>query len=397
MKQYINLLKSEPILKRLSTIQLIAYFGAWFSNVAIYTLLLDMGVSATVISFVAMLHFMAGVFQAPISGVIIDSIKPKTIMLTLIVFEILSTLMLVFITTDDDLVLLYFLIFIKMASASFYFTTEMSLLPKILDGKKLQLANELHSMIWSFSYTLGMASSGFFVYMFGVKNAFLLDAMMFIVSFFLLYFLELNVNISKQKENFLKMMGESLSYLKTNKKTLHLMLVHAFVGITAFDALVALMVDTYYSSIIATSLALGFIHASRATGLVVGPMFLSSWITNKRVVYLFVFQGLAVLLWSVFMYDFYFSLMASFVVGFFTTTLWSYTYTLLQKNTDENYYGRVVAYNDMFFLGTAGLTSFGIGFLKSLDFSLEFIAVVMGFGFFIGAFYFRWILKRYKI
>ena len=74
MNKYITLLQSEPILKRLSIIQLIAYFGAWFSNVAIYTLLLDMDVDPAVIAFVAMLHFLAGVIQAPFSGTIIDAL-----------------------------------------------------------------------------------------------------------------------------------------------------------------------------------------------------------------------------------------------------------------------------------------------------------------------------------
>ena len=107
MKEYIDLLKSELVLKRLSTIQLIAYFGAWFSNVAIYTLLLEMSVSPEVVAFVAMLHFLAGVVQAPLSGSVIDSVKPKKLMLFLIFIEMLSTIFLIFI---DDISDLYFLI-----------------------------------------------------------------------------------------------------------------------------------------------------------------------------------------------------------------------------------------------------------------------------------------------
>ena len=103
MNAYIKLLNTEPILKRLSTIQLIAYFGAWFSNVAIYTLLLDLKVSAEIVGFVAMLHFIAGVFQAPFSGAIIDSMKPKKLMLILIAVEIFATLFLVLINNISDL------------------------------------------------------------------------------------------------------------------------------------------------------------------------------------------------------------------------------------------------------------------------------------------------------
>ena len=397
MNEYIKLLKSEPVLKRLSTIQLIAYFGAWFSNVAIYTLLLDMGVSAEVVAFVAMLHFLAGVIQAPFSGVVIDSMKPKKLMLMLITVEIFATLFLVFINNISDLNLLYALIFFKMAAASFYFTTEMSLLPKILDGDKLQKANELHSIIWSLSYTFGMAISGFVVYLLGVKVAFILDAFMFVVSFYLLYNLDIKVELIKSGENLLEMMGDTFRYLKQFPHAIHLMLVHAFVGLTAFDALVALMVDKYYASVIATSLALGLLHASRALGLVIGPIILGKWVNNKRIIYIFMAQALSVLLWAVMMENFYLSLLASVVVGLFTTTLWSYTYTLLQKNIHKKYYGRIVAYNDMLFLSMAAFTSFMIGFLSVNGFSLQAIASIMACGFVVGGVYFAWVLKTQNI
>lgn len=397
MKAYLALLKSNDVLRRLSSIQLIAYFGAWFSNIAIYTLLLEMNVSPAIVAFVAMLHFLAGVVQAPFSGTIIDSVKPKFLMLTLIAIEIFATLFLIFVTQVSDLWLLYLLIFLKMAAASFYFTTEMSLLPKILDGDKLQKANELHSIIWSFSYTLGMAVSGFFVYYFGVKIAFLLDACMFMVGFYMLYSLKLEIDVIKSDENLLQMMGDTFAYLKRNPLAMHLMLLHSFLGLTAFDALVALMVDKYYASIIATSLALGLLHSARAIGLVIGPMFLGKYLNNKFLVYVFLAQAFALALWAWMMHDFYLSLAASVVVGLFTTTLWSYTYTLLQKNIEAKYYGRIVAYNDMLFLSSAAFTSFMIGFLATHDFSLEAVTLIIGAGFIIGAFYFHWLLKNKNI
>jgi len=397
MNKYISLLNSEPILKRLSTIQLIAYFGAWFSNVAIYTLLLEMKVSAEVVAFTAMLHFLAGVVQAPFSGSIIDSVKPKVLMLSLITIEIFATLFLLFVNVVTDLWLLYTLIFLKMAAASFYFTTEMSLLPKVLAGEKLQKANELHSIIWSFSYTLGMALSGFVVYLFGIKIAFILDASMFVVGFVLLYNLEIKVEVIKTGENFIQMMGDTFRYLKRTPQAIHLMLVHAFVGLTAFDALVALMVDKYYSSIIAISLALGLLHASRAIGLVIGPMILSKWTNNRGIVYVFVAQGFALWLWALLMHNFYLSIFASVIVGLFTTTLWSYSYTLLQKNIEEKYYGRIVAYNDMLFLSSAAFTSFMIGYLASNDYTLEHVTMFIGFGFILGAIYFKWVVKTQNI
>jgi len=397
MKQYIALLKDEKVLRRLSTIQLISYFGAWFSNVAIYTLLLDLHVNAAIIAFVAMLNFLAGVIQAPLSGPIIDRVHPKKLMLSLIVVEIIATFSLVMVHQLSDLWLLYFLVFLKMAAASFYFTTEMSLLPKILDGTKLRVANELHSIIWSLSYTLGMAISGFVVYWLGINAAFILDGMMFIAAFMLLYSMEIEIEILKVEENIIRMMQDIFIYLKKNPKAFHLMLLHSFVGLTAFDALVALMVEKYYASFVAVSLALGLLHSARAIGLVVGPVFIGKWINNKRLVYIFIAQGLAIWLWAYVMHNFYLSLAASVVVGFFTTTLWSYSYTLLQKNIEKKYYGRIVAYNDMLFLSSAAFTSYMIGHLATLSFSLPNITFFMGFGFIIGAVYYNFIFKKEKL
>jgi MFS family permease len=193
------------------------------------------------------------------------------------------------------------------------------------------------------------------------------------------------------------MMSDTFSYLKKRPQAMHLMIIHAFVGLTAFDVLVALMVDTYYASIIATSLALGLIHASRAVGLVVGPIVLSNWINNRRLVYVFMAQAVAIWFWAYMVESFYLSLFASFIVGLFATTLWSYTYTLLQQNIEEKYYGRIVAYNDMLFLSTAAFTSFMIGFLATDGYSLKAITIFLGVGFVIGGLYFKWILKTQNI
>ena len=110
VQHYINLLRDETVVRRLSIIQLISYFGAWFSNVAIYTLLVQLDVSAFLIALVAAFHFLPGVLQAPISGVMIDKTRPKQLMLFLIILEIISTLSLLMITSAQWIWLLLILV-----------------------------------------------------------------------------------------------------------------------------------------------------------------------------------------------------------------------------------------------------------------------------------------------
>lgn len=396
MRHYIDLLKNEKVLRRLSLIQLIAYFGAWFSNVAIYTLLVQMDVSAFVIAAVASFHFLPGVLQAPISGVFIDKIEPKKLMLFLLLIEVVCTFSLLLVTSSQWLWLLFVLIFIRMGAASFYFTLEMSLLPKILHGKSLQYANEIHSIIWSFSYTLGMAVSGFIVYKLGVKIAFIIDGLLFVLAFFMLLRLHIEITFEKSKESFFLSFKEGLKYLKTHKKIIHLIIIHATVGFTVFDALVALMAKEYYASFLAVPLALGIIHAIRASALVIGPMLLGKWINSSRLIYLFLIQGVAIIFWAAVVEDFYLSLLGSFVTGFATTTLWSFSYTLIQKHTDREYYGRVIAYNDMIFLLTGALSSLLVGLLIESGWSIAEVLRALGGVFILAMFYSVWVRRVYK-
>ncbi len=397
VQHYIELLKNETILRRLSLIQLISYFGAWFSNVAIYTLLVHLDVSAFLIALVAAFHFLPGVLQAPFSGVLIDKIHPKKLMLILIVLEIFSTLGLLLITSVEWVWLLLVLIFIRMGASSFYFTLEMSLLPKLLEGKSLQYANEIHSIIWSLSYTLGMAISGLLVYQLGITMAFIIDALLFVLAFFMLLGLKVDVEREIHAQSFIETFKEGLVYLKQNPKIIHLIVIHATVGFTVFDALVALMAKEYYLSILAVPLALGIVHSIRAVGLVIGPILLGKWINSERLIYIFLIQGLAMMFWASVIENFYLSLVGSFLAGFAITTLWSFTYTLIQKHTDKKYYGRVVAYNDMMFLSVSALSSLVVGVLIELQWGISEVLYLLASGFFLAAGYYKWIRKAYDV
>ena len=132
--------------------------------------------------------------------------------------------------------------------------------------------------------------------------------------------------------------------------------------------------------------------ASRAVALMFGPVFISKYVTKENLHYLMIFQGFSIILWGFVQNDFYISLIALFIVGLSTTTLWSFTYALLQNNCDEKYIGRVISYNDMFFMLSCVLTTLFIGLMASLT-SVDIITILLGVCFFAFAFYYTRILK----
>ena len=394
MNHYIELLRTNVTLLRLSIVQLICYFGAWFSHMAIYTLLIHLGAPVWALSAAAAFTFLPSMLLAPFSGAIIDKVDTKKFMLFLTAIEIVTVFWLMFITSLDALWILLGLIFIRMGTGSIYFQTEMSLLPKILSDKELKIANEIHSIIWSISYALGMAASGFYIHYFGTTSAFIADMILYGIGFYLLLGLDIPSLASKNTLHVKAMIWSGFVYIKENPKIMHLIFLHASIGFTAYDALIALLADHQYKHLLSIALVMGFINAARAVSQVLGQFVLSRYINQNTLFYLFIAQGISIMVWGIFQYDFYLSFVGIFLCGLFTTTLWSYTYTLLQYETDAEFYGRVIAYNDMVFMGVCTLVSFAIGALYEWGMPLWMITCMLGIAFIVIGFYWKWIQKQ---
>lgn len=393
MNHYRELLRNNATLRRLSIIQLICYFGAWFSHMAIYTLLITLEAPVWALSAAAAFTFLPSMLLAPFSGAIIDKVDTKKFMLFLTAIEIFTVFWLMFIHSLDALWLLLVLILIRMGTGSIYFQTEMSLLPKLLNDEELKIANEIHSIIWSTSYALGMAIAGFYVHYFGTTSAFIADMILYCIGFYMLLGLDIPSLASKHTLHVKAMIWSGFAYIKANPRIMHIIFLHASIGFSAYDALIALLADHAYKQLLSISLIMGAINAARALSQILGQLILSRYINQHTLFYLFIAQGLSIIVWGVLQYDFYLSFIGIFLCGLFTTTLWSYTYTLLQYETDEAFYGRVIAYNDMVFMGACTLVSFAIGALFDFGISLGQITCGLGVVFILFGFYWKWIQK----
>lgn len=385
----------HPVIRRLSLIQLISYFGTWFSQVAIFAMIVDFGASEITIAFTAAMAMLPAVVLAPVIGNVIDRVPFKRLMLILLLVEIGMTLGFIFIDSLKYLWVLLILIFFRSAAASMLFSAEMTLFPKLVQGDMLKNTNEIHSIIWSLCYAVGMAAGGIATHYMGFDAAFMIDAFLYSISVVLLLGLPLSLSNEKHTKSHLQMFKEGFTYLLAKKKLLHLIFLHASIGLTSFDALITLLADFEYKTLIAVPLAIGWMNATRALGLMIGPFFISSIISKNNLHYFFMLQGLAIILWSQMEYNFYYALISLFITGFFITTLWSYTYLFIQEETASNYMGRVISYNDMFFMLSNVFTALFIGYASKWGMSLEGITFTLGSGFILTALYYLWFKRRY--
>jgi MFS family permease len=287
------------------------------------------------------------------------------------------------------------LIFVRSSAASMLFSAEMSLFPRILKGKMLKNTNEIHSIIWSLCYASGMAIGGLATYYMGFDTAFLIDALLYTAALFILLGLHISLREEIHRDSNWTMFKEGIQYFISNRKIIHLVLLHASLGLTSFDALITLLADFYYKELIAVPLAIGWMNATRAVALMIGPFFISRIINKNTLHYFFIIEGLGIILWSQLQFNFYIAFIGLFAAGFFTTTLWSYTYLLIQEEIDPKFMGRIISYNDMFFMLANVIVALFIGYSAKWGLELKSITAILGLGFIATAGYYAWFKRHY--
>jgi len=391
---YLETLK-HPVVARLTIIQFISYFGTWFSQVAIASMLVSYGASEMQIASIFIMLMLPAILLSPISGWIIDQIDFKKLMRVVLIVEIVMTLLFMTVNSLDDIGWLMLFVFFRSLASSTLFSAEMALFPKILEGDMLRKTNEIHSIVWAVCFALGMGIGGIVTHYFGYDTTFLIDVLLYIIASFILIGLSIKLEPTQQVETAKEMIIGGFVYLKNHKKLLHLIFIHATVGLTTFDTLITLLADYHYKYILAIPLAIGWINTSRALGLFLGTLIFGRYIHEKSLHYIFAIQGVLIILWAFIQNSFGYSLMGIFAVGLLSTSLWSYTYYMIQQEIEQKFLGRVIAYNDMIYMISNVAVTLFIGYLAEMHIELSYITMALGFGFILTAFYYHWFKKRY--
>jgi MFS family permease len=383
--KYTEVLKS-PIVRGLTTVQFLSYFGTVFSHVAIASLLVKLGAGADMIAMIFIAILLPSLVLAPINGYIIDRFEFKKLILILLGIEMSMTICFMFVNTLEYIWLLWTFLFIRSIAGTIIFTAEMSYLPKVISGDTLKAANEVHSIIWSSTFAFGMALGGLSTYYFGYIGTFIIDFSFYVIAFFVMLKLSIKV-IQNKAQSAWNATKEVFGYIRANLRIVHIMILHSSVGLTVFDTIVTLLAKTEYKYVIAVPLAIGWINFSRALALMIGPVIFGKHIKMNNLWLVMIFQGATIILWAYFQYDFSLSLFSMFFVGLFTTSIWSFTYYMLQQNTDKEFLGRVISYNDMVFMAVSVGMTYTIGKMANAGIALSHISMMIGAIFFLVAFY----------
>lgn len=379
---------TNSIYNKLAIVQFLIYFGSFFSTVAIYTLVIKLDATPTQIAISSVAFLLPSLFGF-LTGAVVDKYLSKAFMSTVLLFEAIFSSLVLYIDSIEQFWLLIAFIVLRSSCSFMFFAAQMALFPQIAkDIDELKELNSLHSMIWSINFALGMSVGGLVVKAIGVYGAILVDVAVFVVAF--LIFLSIDINIkAKSIHSITKLIKEGISYLKSKPLTLKLMFLHASIALTNFDTIINLLAKYQYAVYIAVPLTIGFLNATRALALMFGAVFMTKYINKNNLEFFLVLQGLAIILWSILQNHYWGSIISMLLVGFLTTVLWSYTYTLMQTSVEKEYLGRVVAYSDTVFMSISMSVSFLSGYLYEIGLSISFITATLGIGFFIFALFYK--------
>lgn len=184
---YANLLRTNPNVRRLWMAQVVSEIGDWFNAVAIFSLLLELTGSARTVALATVFMVFPQVLTSPIAGVLNDRMSRRRVMIFADIARFFIIGGMLFAQSADRIWILYVLMFLETVMWALFEPGRSSLMPNLCrDEKEVLTANSLGAATWAVNFSLGSALGGFVAARLGRDAVFIMDALTFLVSAWLL-------------------------------------------------------------------------------------------------------------------------------------------------------------------------------------------------------------------
>ncbi len=352
---------AEPNFRRLWLAQIVSEIGDWFYSLAIYDLLLQMTGHASSVALALVLQVLPQTLVGPIAGVVNDRIPRKHVMIAADLSRAVIVFSMLFARSRSTLWLVYPLLFLESTMWAFFEPARTAVIPNVATEEDLIVANTLSSATWSFNLVVGAALGGFTLALLGNSALFVLNSLSFLVSAFFISRMHFNephahpsARLRARDFYDYSAIGDGIRYVRRDPRLFAILLVKtglATMGVSwvLFTVMGERVFPLHWhgvaperSAVLGMSMLLG----ARGIGAVVGPLFAARWAghsqTRLRLGILLGFLALALGYGSLGAAG---SLLVAclwvIVAHCGGSTVWVFSTTLLQLNTDDKFRGRV--------------------------------------------------------
>ena len=361
LASYLRLVRENRNFRRLWLAQIVSEIGDWFYTLAIYSLLLQLTGQASSVALALVLQVLPQTFVGPTAGVVNDRISRKRVMIAADLVRVVIVLSMLLVRSRAMVWMVYPLLLLETIMAAFFEPARSSVIPNITKRADVIVANTLGSTTWSLNLVLGATLGGVVGALLGRDAVFVLNALSFLFSALFIAgmrFAEPHAEAAgplRVHELFdYSPILEGMRYVRGQRNLLATIFVKAGnLVIGPSWVLFTVMGQKYFpvrwhhldpqrGAMLGMSLLLG----ARGLGALIGPLVSAPWAghENRRLRlgiffgYLVTAVGYALIgksgtvwfacLWAAFAH-----------CG--GSTVWVFSTTLLQLNTDDRFRGRV--------------------------------------------------------
>ena len=360
---YLRLLGQNRNFRRLWSAQIVSEIGDWFYTLAIYTLLLQLTGRAGSVALALVLQVLPQTFVGPAAGVVNDRVRRKHVMIAADLARMVIVLSMLLVRSRSTVWLVYPLLLAETVMAAFFEPARSSVIPNITSREDLVLANTLSSTTWSMNLVLGASLGGLVAALLGRDAVFVLNAASFLSSALLIRSMHFDEphadNATPLRLRDLvdySPIGDGIRYMRGRVRLLATVFVKAGMFVIGPSWVIfAVMgqhefpvrwhgLDPQRGAMLGMSLLMG----SRGVGALLGPLFSAPWAGHRderlRLGILggYVAEALG---YAALGSAGSLGLACLFVVIAHCggSTVWVFSTTLLQLNTDDRFRGRVFA------------------------------------------------------
>lgn len=399
MSEYISLLRQNRDYRALWLGSLISQLGDWFNLIASTTLVASLTGTGAAISYLFLARFLPLFLFSPLAGVLADRYDRRHIMIVSDLLRAATVLCFLLIRQPEHIWLLYVLTIVQFALSAIFTPARSAVLANIVQPSELVPANALDSLTWSTMLALGAFLGGLVAALLGVAEAFVLDALTFVLSAVLISRIQgpIRVEASPQSRGGWFNFMDGLRYLRGEPFLLGIALVKGG-GALVWGAINVLEVayaedifplqlsrqSPWLASMDGGTASLGLIYAVSGLGTGLGPLLLRRWLGDAHLRLRWaITAGFGLMTGGIFLLALAPTLPV-FVGGTLvrtvgTGTLWVFSAAMLQMLIPDRFRGRVFAFEFAFLTLTQSISIFWAGYaVDSLGLSVRQVTFSMG-------------------
>ena len=410
---YLRLVRRNRNFRRLWSAQIVSEIGDWFYTLAIYSLLLQLTGKASSVALALVLQVLPQTLVGPVAGVVNDRIRRKRVMIGADLARMVIVFLMIFVRTRSMVWLVYPLLFVETLMAAFFEPARNSVIPNITEREDVILANTLSSATWSVNLLVGASIGGVVAALLGRDAVFILNALSFLASAVLIRGMrfdephaDLAAPLRARDLWDHSPILEGVRYVRGNWRLLatifakagELMIGPSWVLFTVMGQRYFPMhwrgIDPQRGGMLGMSLLLG----ARGLGALVGPLVSARWAGHSQerlrlgvlLGYLVVGVGYASLGASNTVWVACFWVVLAHCGG---STIWVFSTTLLQLNTEDRFRGRVFAADLGMSMLTIAIGAYLCGLFLDWGYSAKAVAVATGIVMVIPALLWGWAMR----